>query len=49
MPDIAKCDNDKCPLKEQCYRWTSEPDEYQSYAHFEPDKEGECEYYWRTN
>lgn len=23
MPDITKCDNPSCPLKENCYRWTS--------------------------
>jgi hypothetical protein len=44
MPDITKCDNEKCPLKEKCYRWTSKWDEYQAYSHFEPDKKGKCEY-----
>ena len=38
MPDIVKCQNSDCPLKEQCYRWTSEPSEFlQAYNRFEPE------------
>jgi hypothetical protein len=33
MPDIAKCINEKCTLKEKCYRWTSKPSEYQQAYH----------------
>ena len=36
MPDITKCSNESCPLKESCYRWTSKPSEFQqSYAKFD--------------
>lgn len=37
MPDISKCTNDQCPIREKCYRFTSEPNEYgQSYSYFTP-------------
>lgn len=51
MPDIAKCTNDKCPIKLSCYRFTCEPSEYnQSYNYFwlyaSDSKNGfECGYY----
>ena len=49
MPDISMCANEECPLKEKCYRYTSEPDKYlQSYGDFKPDENGECEYFWDT-
>jgi len=32
MPDISKCTGTNCPLKEKCYRYTSQSNEYrQSY------------------
>lgn len=31
MADITMCFGSGCPLKEQCYRYTAKPDEYQSY------------------
>ena len=36
MPDISKCsDGKECPIKDTCYRWTSEPSEYsQTYSKF---------------
>lgn len=51
------CQNENCPLKDGCYRYTATPDEYrQSYAMFEYkfefyDRDGyteldvTCEYY----
>ena len=37
MPDIAKCKNITCPLRESCYRYTCPPSEYmQSYGEFAP-------------
>jgi len=48
MADISKCENEECPSKLQCYRYTVEANEYwQTYADFEV-KEGEdkCEYFW---
>jgi hypothetical protein len=49
MPDISKCANEECPLKDSCYRWTSTPNEYwQSYGDFKHDEENGCEYYWEV-
>ena len=42
MPDIAMCENKKCPKKDKCYRFTAEPSERQSYAKFE---EKDCKYF----
>lgn len=37
MTDITKCTNTECKLSDTCYRFTSQPSEYQqSYARFEP-------------
>lgn len=46
--DISKCENETCPLKERCYRFTATPNEYrQSYAKFQIDDEsGECSGFW---
>ena len=35
MPDISKCCNNGCPMREICYRFRSKPSEYQSYAGFQ--------------
>ena len=46
-PDITKCTNKDCPLKETCYRWIAPEDEMQSYCdEWKPDKNRKCEYYW---
>ena len=50
MPDITKCNGEGCPIKEKCYRYTSEPSEYyQSYFTNAPIKDNKCEYYWGEN
>jgi hypothetical protein len=49
MPDISKCANNKCPLRDNCYRFTSVPSNWQSYADFEftvTEKGVECDYFW---
>ena len=46
MPDIAKCLGTGCPYKETCYRYTSEPSDWQSYFSVPPIKDGKCEMYW---
>lgn len=50
MPDISKCLNSDCPLKEMCYRFTAKDSEYsQAYSNFSPKEEnGEitCDYFW---
>jgi hypothetical protein len=45
--DIAKCQNEDCPQKEQCERYTCKAGEYQSYADFKPEN-GECEFLIKT-
>ena len=40
------CENKTCYLASKCYRQVAEPDSYrQSYAHFEPDDDGDCEWF----
>jgi len=40
MPDLTKCTNENCSLKETCFRWSSEAKERnQSYQKFEPTKD----------
>ena len=34
MPDIAMCQSEECPKRQECYRHEAEPDEVQSYAIF---------------
>jgi hypothetical protein len=46
MPDITMCKGIDCPMKESCHRFTSKPDEYQSYFTESPVKDGKCEMYW---
>lgn len=31
MPDISMCSGENCLLKEECYRFTAQPDGLQSY------------------
>lgn len=46
MPDISMCPGDECFIKERCYRYTAEPNEYhQSFFVNAPLKEdGSCDY-----
>lgn len=43
MPDITKCLNAECSMREQCYRWTAPSSNYQSVAFFKPTTDNECE------
>lgn len=50
MPDISKCTNNKCSLRNKCYRFTSlSSGVNQSYTEFNPivdnEKEFCCHYY----
>ena len=49
MPDIEMCTNVRCPIRENCYRFTAEPSEIvQRYSHFKPTKTGKhtaCDYF----
>lgn len=48
MPDITMCKGNKCPLKENCYRYKAIPSEYrQSYFVEPPFENSECEYYYK--
>lgn len=47
MPDISMCQNEACPLKEKCYRYTATPNKkLQAYGWFKPNEEGKCDHYW---
>jgi len=47
MPDITACNDDKCPLKETCYRYKCNKNELgQSYFLDSPRKGKKCEHYW---
>lgn len=48
--DISKCNGElptgKCPLREECKRYTIKAKAWQSYAPFEIDfKDGKCEHF----
>ena len=46
MPDITKCEGNKCQFKESCYRYKAEADQYQSYFVDIPlQEDGTCEYF----
>ena len=47
MPDISMCKNDKCPSKEECYRFRAVPNpERQAYGGFSLDEsEKKCDYF----
>ena len=50
MADITMCSGEKCPLKENCYRYTAKPNEFrQAYFMEPPVSEGECEHFWRDD
>ena len=48
-PDITMCVGTNCPNKENCYRYTAKPSDYQSYFIEPPIKDGKCEMYWGEN
>ena len=48
MPDITMCEGTGCPVKDECYRFTASPSDYQSYFVDPPIKDGKCEMYWGT-
>ncbi len=54
MADISKCKNEKCPLKEHCYRYTAPANEYwQAYSDFKfkisDDGRVDCDGYWGSS
>lgn len=44
MPDITKCINEECPIKDKCWRFTSPNSMYQAVSTFK--YEDGCRYYW---
>ena len=45
MADVTMCDNEECPLKEECYRFMAVACGLQSYAYFTPNSEYDCDYF----
>lgn len=44
------CKGTNCPYKENCYRYTAKPSEYQSWFMESPIGEnGKCDLYWGEN
>lgn len=46
MADITMCGNDNCTKREQCFRYTATPSQWQSYAAFTQDEYGKCIHFW---
>ena len=46
MPDISMCRQNKCDKKDTCYRYTTKPSAWQTFAEFNHKN---CEYYWRDD
>lgn len=50
MPDISKCANKDCPIRNICYRYRVKPSEFrQTYADFKPACAGnivQCTAFW---
>lgn len=50
MADITKCYGEGCPVKTECYRFTSKPNNiYQSYFLKSPIKKDKCDMFWGEN
>jgi len=48
MPDISMCNDNKCLIKETCWRFMAIPSEFmQSYSDFKYDNG--CDYYLKIN
>jgi len=53
MTDMAKCTGETaekklCPLRDNCYRYTAESGEWQSWIETPLDEDGKCELLWDT-
>jgi len=49
MADITKCEDNLCPSKETCYRYTAPASMYQSYATFNREEDADnCDMYWNN-
>lgn len=43
MPDISMCKNEKCTLKDTCYRFSATPNS--PYQYYQPFNELDCDSY----
>lgn len=41
------CKGEDCPLKNECYRYTATPDNYQSYFVDPPYIDDECDFFYK--
>lgn len=50
MSDIAKCQDENCPSKLMCYRYTAPASEFkQSYGIFNREEDADnCDMFWKT-
>lgn len=48
MTDISKCNNPNCAIKEFCFRYLADADDYQSYIVIdkEVDTSDDCDEFW---
>lgn len=47
MSDITKCEDNLCPSKQTCYRYTAPASTYQSYGKFNREEDAyNCDMYW---
>lgn len=50
MAYITKCNDKKCKLKEQCYRFTAENNEFRQSYFLESSRQGnKCSYFMKNN
>lgn len=47
MPDITKCQDETCPQRSGCYRWTAPASEGQSYFAESPRTGAACFNFWK--
>lgn len=48
MPDITMCSNNKCPIRDKCYRYLAKPSERQAYRKIELDLDVYCDYFMKS-
>lgn len=49
MADITMCENEACPIKRKCYRYTAIESSYQYYSLFKPTVDNgsvRCHAFW---
>jgi hypothetical protein len=47
MADLTKCQDDTCPQRSGCYRWTAPASVNQSYFAASPRTGAACFYFWK--